>query len=161
MGSQWHVVKAAAHSRWHQTCPARLRCTCARLCHLGVKNRSKYSSCSTTHRFRQRSPTWAANRNPIMRSTTTSVWRTPDGGQSRNGLGASYTARGAWIAASEGYNWRVVAGSLNTLRDLPFPFRSHPNLALHADRGKAPDHKTEKAMPRSLDRRVLESRPST
>ena len=50
---------------------------------------------------------------------------------SHMGTRASYTARGAWTAASARYDWRVVAGSLDTLRDLPFPFRGHPDLALH------------------------------
>jgi len=46
------------------------------------------------------------------------------------GLRVNYTARGGWTAGSARYDWRVVAGLLNTLRDLPLPFRSHADLAL-------------------------------
>ena len=83
----WHVVKAAAQRAGIKNlAPHDLRRTCARLCHLAGGNWSKYSSCWATHRFRRPSATWAASRSFVTRSTTTSVWRTPDGRRSRTGL---------------------------------------------------------------------------
>jgi hypothetical protein len=75
----WHVVKGAAKRAGAKNLALRdLRRTCARLCHLTGGELEQIQFLLGHDRFRLPSVTWAANRDSVTRSTTTSVWMTPE-----------------------------------------------------------------------------------